>query len=102
MTKTLLYENENELSTSVSSITLNEDFSNYKYLVFVFGYTNATGTRYSAYVDCEALEDLVGSNSSYYFLREADCFWNFYVTNYTTFTRRDFNFLSPKAVYGVK
>lgn len=100
-TKTLLWENQNPLSSAVSVITLNDDFRNYDFLCFVNGYTNAVNVRSSVFVDCIALEDLLTSGS-YYYLREADCNWNFTVTDATTFTRYSVFYLSPKAVYGYK
>lgn len=100
--KTLLWNNTASLSTSVSSIILSDDYDKYAFLEFVFAYTNNTGVRTCLYAFKEALDDLIGT-ANYYSMREADCYWNFKVSNdKKTLTGSGIFYLSPKAVYGVK
>lgn len=97
----LLWSKSTDYNISASSITLSEAYSEYDFIVFICCYTNATGVRSSLLVSCEALDDLLGT-SGHYFLREADCAWNFTVTSTTVLTRHSVNYLSPIAVYGLR
>lgn len=101
----VLYEREeSELTTIPSTVVLSDAYTNYDYLVLEFGYSNDITVRRKVIIPVSALNDLL-SSGSHMFLRDENSItvgWNFYVTSTTVFTKKDGDYLSPKAVYGIE